>query len=75
MQVFVLWHVHELDADQDDEKLIGIYSSEQAANKALDRAKRLPGFSDLPEGFLIDPYTLDEDHWREGYVTIYPDEY
>jgi hypothetical protein len=74
MQVYLLWHVHELDADQDDEKLIGVYSSEGAANEALERAKHLPGFCDLPEGFLIALYTLDEDHWREGYVTVYPNE-
>ena len=74
MQVYLLWHVHELDADQDDVKLIGAYSSEENGNRAADRAKLLPGFRDLPEGLLLEAYTLDEDHWREGYVTIYPED-
>jgi len=29
-----------------------------------------PGFCDTTEGFSIDPYTLDEDNWTEGYVTV-----
>ena len=74
MQVFLLWHVHELDADQDNEKLIGVYSTQQLAEAALARTRVLAGFCDLPEGFVIEPYSLDEDHWREGYVAINPGE-
>ena len=33
------------------------------------RASQLPGFSDLPHGFTIDSYELDQDQWREGYIT------
>jgi hypothetical protein len=75
MQVYLLWHVHELAAGQDDEKLIGVYSSKDEANEALKRAKHLPGFCELPDGFVIAPYTLDEDYWLEGYCTVYPNEF
>lgn len=72
MQVYLLWHVHELDADQDDWKLIGVYTSEQKAQEAKARATRLPGFRDVPEGFTIASYSLDADNWPEGFVTLYP---
>jgi hypothetical protein len=29
----------------------------------------LPGFRDYPEGFHIDEYQLDQDQWREGFIT------
>lgn len=69
MNVFLLWHVHELDGEEDG-KLIGVYSSLQAAESAHARATTRHGFRDLPSGFVIDCYKVDEDHWREGYVTV-----
>lgn len=68
MEVFLLWHVHEV-ADEEDAKLIGIYSSRDLAAQAQQRAVTLPGFRDAPTGFCIDRYVVDQDHWREGYVT------
>jgi hypothetical protein len=67
--VFVLSHIHPLESEN-DEKLIGVYRSEEAAKSAIARAGRLPGFADCPEGFVIDAYELDRDHWTEGYVTV-----
>jgi len=33
-QVYILWHVHQIEKDNDDEKLIGVYSeSESSATK------------------------------------------
>jgi homoserine kinase type II len=69
MTVYLLWHVHQLDND-DDEKLIGIYSSPATANAAIARLRTQPGFRDLPEGFEMEAYELDEDHWTEGFVTV-----
>lgn len=62
--VFLLWHEHD-----DDGKLIGVYSSEENAIAARGRAADKPGFAELPEGFTIDAYELDKDHWTKGYVT------
>jgi hypothetical protein len=69
MQVYLLWHAHDLDEGV-DVKLLGVYSSERKAKEARVRAKGLPGFQDRPEGFHIDCYAVDEDHWTEGYVTV-----
>jgi hypothetical protein len=46
--------------------LIGAYSSKKKAEDARDRAKILPGFSQYSDGFVIDEYAIDEDHWTSG---------
>jgi hypothetical protein len=67
--VFLLWHVHEFTDGTDDEKLIGVYRTEDDAKLAIGRLGTQPGFVDLPNGFQICPYRLNEDHWTEGYFT------
>ena len=69
MEVFLLQHVHALGDDEEDVKVIGIYSTRQRADEAVERMHALPGFKDAPDGFCIDRYHLDEDQWTEGYVT------
>ena len=69
MRVFVVQHQHELDGC-DEVKFIGVYSSEDRAWSAVDRAKALSGFRDHPDGFSVDPYEVDMDHWTEGFVTM-----
>lgn len=69
MEVFLLWHVHALPDGEEDAKLIGVYSSPELAEQARQRALKQPGFRDEPTGFLVDCYAVDEDNWREGYVT------
>ena len=79
--VFVLQHCHVLPSGDDDSKLIGIYTTRGAAEAAVTRLRDQPGFRDRSRivdievdqdanGFYIDEYELDEDHWREGYVTV-----
>jgi len=70
MDVFILWHVHEIQGGDDDEKLIGVYQSEDDAMAAIERLRSQPGFKDTPEGFQIDRYEINKDHWTEGYVTV-----
>lgn len=67
--VFLLWHVHEFEDGADDEKLIGVYRTEENAKLAIERLRVQPGFVDLPNGFEVCPYTLDKDHWEEGYIS------
>ena len=51
-------------------KVVGIYSSRALAEEALDRATALPGFSEEPDGFTIEPYEVDKDHWPRGFVRL-----
>jgi len=71
VDLFVVQHLHVLNDGEEDVKFIGVYSSQEAAQKAVDRLKLKPGFCDTPEGFSIDPYTLDEDNWTGGYSTYH----
>jgi len=70
MDVFVVQHLHEMDDGEENVKMIGVYSTREIAEQAVERLKLQPGFSDIPEGFYIDPYPLDTDHWTDGYVTL-----
>lgn len=68
--VFVLQHVHSLEDGAEDIKFVGVYSSRQRAQEAVARLAALPGFADAPDGFHIDEYPVDRDHWAEGYATV-----
>ncbi|HYN29464.1 MAG TPA: hypothetical protein VES95_06295 [Dermatophilaceae bacterium] len=59
-----------IDEGSDDVKLVGVDSSQEAAATAATRAPSWPGFSDEPDCFTIDTYTVDEDNWTDGFVTI-----
>jgi len=61
----LLSHVSE----SDDEKLIGVYRVQADAQAAIERLRNKPGFVTFPDGFHIDRYELNRDHWTEGYVT------
>lgn len=51
-------------------KVIGIYSSLDLAEKALERTRVLPGFATEPNDFAIHRYELDKDHWPRGFVRL-----
>ena len=67
--VYVLQHSHTVDTGEEDVKLIGVYSSREGAETAFARAAALPGFRNAADGFSIDAYELDENHWVEGFVS------
>lgn len=63
----------ELEWDEqlgDDLKILGAYSSEQKAEERIRHARLLPGFRDEPDCFSVNHYTVDEDHWIDGFVTV-----
>jgi hypothetical protein len=68
--VFVLQHVHIQEDGVEDVKFIGVYSSDAKARAAVARLSRLPGFVEAPDGFHIDEYRIDQDHWAEGYTVV-----
>jgi hypothetical protein len=69
MTTFVLQHARGSEQDE-DVKLIGIYSTEEAGKKAIAAWFLQSGFRDAPDGFVLSAYELDETHWTDGYVTI-----
>jgi len=78
--VFVVQHLHILPCEEENVKMIGVYSSQAEAEAAVSRLRRQPGFASfsrivLPDdvdrsGFYIDEYEIDKDHWTEGFVTL-----
>ena len=69
-RVYVLQHLHAVDDEAEDVKLIGVYSSRENAQAAITRLVMVPGFSESPAGFHIDEYQVDKDQWVEGYSTL-----
>lgn len=78
--VFIVQHLHRHENGEDDVKMIGAYRTRESAVAAVERLRFQPGFRELPhivdalkdeddQGFHIDRYELDKDHWCEGYVT------
>ena len=70
-KVYILQHSYPIgeDGDYDETKLIGIYSSRESAEKAIQQYSTLPGFRDYPlDCFCIDQYELDKNHWTEGFL-------
>jgi hypothetical protein len=58
--VFKLEHYSRKD-DRDSAKYIGYYESKEEAEKAIERAVKLDGFRDCPEGFVIQEIEIDKD--------------
>ena len=67
-EVFVLQHERELDGC-DEVKFIGVYRTADLAEAAAARLRLQPGFKDYPNSFTVDGYSLDTDHWTEGFFT------
>jgi hypothetical protein len=67
--VYMLQHVAREDADDEDVKVLGIYSTQKKAEAAIEQLKQLPGFNRFPDSFQISEYDLDKLQWSEGFVT------
>ena len=67
--VYILQHSYDLD-DCTETKFIGVYSTRKKAQAVVRRLRKQPGFDDRPEDFYIGEYSLDMDHWTEGFVTM-----
>jgi hypothetical protein len=65
--VFIVFHARETDNGVDSVKMIGAYSSRENGDSAVSRLRKQPGFCDFPEGFSIDEYEINKDHWQEGF--------
>ncbi len=64
--VYVLQHAYETDG-LEETKFVGVYSTRARAAAAIERLCQRPGFSEYPDGFHVDEYELDRDHWTEGF--------
>jgi hypothetical protein len=65
--VFIVFHAHETSNGIDSMKMIGAYSSRENGDLAVSRLIQQPGFCDFSDGFSIDEYKINKDHWLEGF--------
>lgn len=74
MDVFMLWHVYERTDDlggQDEEKLIGVFSSKAKAQEAIEQLKDREGFRNHPLScFEIHRTKIDQISWADGFSTV-----
>jgi len=54
--------------------MLGIYSTQQKAEQALDLLRNKQGFRDYPDGFEIQDATIDRTYMTEGFVFTWGDE-
>ena len=66
--VFVVQHARDAGNGTEDVKFIGVYSTRNKAESAVSRLRKVKGFKDHPDRFVIDEYPLDKDHWQEGFL-------
>ncbi len=66
--IYRVIHVYLVDNEYSEIKDIGIYSSEEKANQAIDASIRLPGFRDYPRDcYKIKRYEVDDfTEWLNG---------
>ncbi len=68
--VFLVQHVRSEGEDDEDVKIIGIFSNRKNAGAAVEKMKTAPGFCETPNGFSVDRYPLNELNWSEGFVDL-----
>ncbi|MGB3777059.1 MAG: hypothetical protein WA960_01770 [Tunicatimonas sp.] len=64
--VYIVHHLYEFEGC-DETKLIGVYTSKDKAQAAIDRLKTKKGFSDKPHDFHLNEFELDQDIWKGGF--------
>lgn len=66
--VFLLWHTARREGEEDNDKCLGVFSSAEHAEQAVEGLQKLPGFRVHPRGFHIDEYEVDQICWTEGFI-------
>ncbi len=68
--LYIVQHEYENNKGCEVVRLIGLYSTKEKAEKALESVRNQHGFRDYPSGFYLERIQLDEDSWREGFVRM-----
>jgi homoserine kinase type II len=69
--VWLAWHESESDGCK-ELKLIGVFSTRDGAEAAIDARRGKPGFADHPDGFEVASHVIDRDTaWLDGFVTVH----
>lgn len=58
---------HTVKGLEDSTKMLGIYSTREEAENAINFLSNKPGFRDSLDDFLIDEYEIDKICWSSGF--------
>ena len=64
-KVFLLYHSY--GGNEENTKIIGVFSSRENADFKTSELSFRPGFRDHADGFGISEYSLDQSHWNDGF--------
>lgn len=67
--IFIVQHVHHQSDGGEDVRMIGAFSSEIEAQRAISQFRHAPGYASSAEGFSVDRYEMNKLNWHEGFVT------
>lgn len=67
--IYALFHACALPDGEEEDRLIGVYSSEKRARARQKSLQDQSIFKDAPDGFTTGRYLIGEDDWTSGYVT------
>jgi hypothetical protein len=67
---FAVFHEYEDRNGDEQTKFIGIYTTKEKAEAAVDSLRKMLGFADYPSGFSIDFHVFDRTGWTEGFVQV-----
>lgn len=70
---YELWHLR-YDGREDHDKLLGIYTTQEKAERGLTMLRDKPGFRNDPECFEILDGPIDETYCLEGFARLWGDE-
>ncbi len=65
-KVYLLSHTRN-EEELDGFKIVGIFSSRDSAEKAIELLKTKPGFCDYPDRFNVGGYEIDKIFWGDGF--------
>ena len=65
---YALYHVYEDEqANKDEEKFIGLFSTARKARQVIEELRYLPGFNKFPKkNFELYHVEIDFSNWKEG---------
>ncbi len=67
MSLQLITHILTKNGEEESVKIIGIAEDGEQAAALVEEMKKLPGFRDHPEGFMVNPYQVGQYDWQQGF--------
>lgn len=62
--IYLLKHSRKIDDECKETKIIGFFSVNQNAEEVIENYKKLPGFKDNPDDFIIEKIQINHNDWE-----------